>query len=111
MAILFAFDFYLSILSQCLLYIVFLFFYNIYWINCIISKDQLSGAEVFVFQSMNGMTKVVVVFTTEANKNYHEVFGTTKVDLFESKVKAGFILLYYLFIYFFFYLKAHLIYP
>ena len=51
---------------------------------------------------MNGMTKVVVVFTTEANKNYHEVFGTTKVDLFESKVKAGFILLYYLFIFFFF---------
>ena len=48
--------------------------------------DQLKNPEVYVFKSADGITKIVIVFTTEAGTNYDTVFGTTDIQVFEPKV-------------------------
>ena len=47
---------------------------------------KLASPSTYVYKSLDGTTKIVIVFTTEKDVDYHKVFGTTDIDLYETKV-------------------------
>ena len=54
--------------------------------NCLsFSTAQLDAPDVFVYPSTDGRTKVVITFTSEYDKPYDTILGTT-TDIYDVEV-------------------------
>ena len=52
---------------------------------CFVS-GKLTSPETYVYRSLDGTSKIVIVFKTEKDVDYRNIFGTSDIELYDTKV-------------------------